>query len=274
VNIRTAFRHARRPGLILLLWAALSVWCPPGKVRAYIMPSEQIIALMLGNFSKFQTLAVSRSIRLITAEDLEVQVVLNEKVWVKSPGYFHSELTSVTPDGDPMETALLSERRYTASPFHGLFLTTGKEAVMTLLSEMGVNLESVAFTRYDGRIVYRLGNPEADAPKLLIEKDRFLPRLLSYQLWTDEGRKAVTVRFNDYRPADGGWYPYEVAVYTGGNFQERAVVTELEINPPIDVSFFENRKQFKIDSEEDRIRHVIELLKEKYRQTDSSLHGN
>lgn len=248
------------------------------------MPSEQIVNLILGNFSKFHTLVISQSTQLITPEDLEVQVVLEEMVWLKSPGYFHSELTPVPNDWGSIENELLPERLNTASPFRRLFLATDKGTIMTFLSEMGVNLGSVAFTRYDGQIAYRLGDQDADAPKLLIEKDRFLPMLFSYQLWTDQGRKAVTVRFNDYRQVDGGWYPHEVALYAGEDFQERSVVTELEVNPPIDVSFFEDRKkrirtrkQFKRDPqppEEGRLRQVIELLKEKYRQTDSSVNGN
>jgi hypothetical protein len=83
---------------------------------------------------------------------------------------------------------------------------------------------------------------------------------------------------------DGGWYPHELALYAGEEYQERSVVNELEVNPPIDVSFFENRKahirsrkQFERDPEppdEGRLRQVIELLKEKYRHTDSSVNGN
>ena len=134
---------------------------------------------------------------------------------MKSPGYFHSELTPVPNDWGSIENELLPERLNTASPFRRLFLATDKGTIITLLSEIGVNLGSVSFTRYDGQIVYRLGDQDTDAPKLLIEKDRFLPMFFSYQLWADQGRKAVTVRFDDYRQVDGGWYPHEVALYAG-----------------------------------------------------------
>jgi hypothetical protein len=248
------------------------------------MPSEQIVNLMLGNFSKFNALLIFQSTQLITPEDLEIQVVLEEKVWLKSPRHFHSELTPVPNDWDSIENELLPERLVIASPFRRLFMATDKETILAFLAEMGINLGSVAFTRYDGRIAYRLGDQDARAPKLLIEKDRFLPMLFSYQIWTDQGWKAVTVRFDDYRQVDGGWYPHEVALYAGEDFQERSFVTELEVDPPIDASFFENRKErartreeFDRDPEppeEGRLRQVIELLKEKYRQTDSSVNGN
>jgi hypothetical protein len=268
----------------MLLWAVMSVGCIPGIAQAYVMPPEQIVDLMIANFSKFQTLVVSQSTQLITAEDSAIQVVLDEKVWLKSPGHFYSELRPVGNDGDSIKNEHFSETLDTASVFYQLFLPTDKEAILALLSEMGVNLGSVAFTRYDGRIAYRLGDQRATAPNLLIEKDRFLPMRFSYQLWAGGHRKAVTVRFKDYRQVEGAWYPYEIAVYAGDKFQKRSVVNELEINAPIDASFFEDRtERIRLDdqpertpapAEEGRIRRVIELLREKYRQPDASVHGN
>jgi hypothetical protein len=262
----------------------LSVWFLPGKTQAYLMPSEQIVDLMLLNFSKFNTLAISQSTQLMTLEDLEIQVVLHEKIWLKSPDYFFSELTIQTNGRRWMGKYLEAERPSVDSLFRRLLLANDKPTILSLLSETGVNLESVAFTRYDGRIAYRLGDPGAKASKLLVEKDRFLPLLFSYQRPGDPERKAVTVRFDDYRQVDGGWYPHEVTLYAGENFEEQCIVTELEVNPPIGISFFEDHKE-RIRTptesktsheapEEERLKQVIELLKEKYRQTDSVTNGH
>jgi hypothetical protein len=270
--------------VVSLLWVMFSVWFLPGKTQAYLMPSEQIVDLMLMNFSKFNTLAISQSTHLMTPEDLEIQMVLNEKIWLKSPDYFHSELTIQTNGWRWMEKYLVAERPSVDSPFRRLLLASDKTTILSLLSETGVNLESVAFTRYDGRIAYCLGDSDARASKLLVEKDRFLPMLFSYQRSGDPERKAVTVRFDDYRQVEGGWYPYEVTLYAGEDFEERCIVTDLEVNPPIGVSFFEDHKEHirtHTESkrnheapEEERLKQIIELLKEKYRQTDSSTNGH
>ena len=177
-------------------------------------------------------------------------------------------------DWDSVANDSWLKRPGTDMAFRQIFMAGDKNTIMALLSEMGINLNSVAFTRFDGVIAYRLGDEDARKPKLLIEKEKFLPLLLNYRLWGDSGEKTVTVRFDDYRKVAEGWYPYEIAIFAGEDLDERYFVTDLQANIPVDSSLFERREEHKKPPDEDRLREIIDLLKEKYQPTNSSMSGN
>ena len=245
-----------------------------GKTRAYVMPAEQLVDLMIRNFPKFETLVITQSTHLITPEDLEVQLVLEEKIWLKSPGFYHSEMMDQAGDWDTGTNRFRVERPGTDMTFRQIFMTGDKNTTMALLSEMGIDLSAVAFTRFDDVIAYRLGEEDAGKPKLLIEKERFLPLLLNYRVWGDSGEKTVTVRFDDYRKGVEGWYPYEIAVFSGEALEERYFVIDLKANIPVDPSFFEHNEDHQPPPDDERLREVIDLLKKKYKPADSSTNGN
>lgn len=244
-----------------------------GKSQAYVMQAEQLTDLMTRNFSEFKTLIITQSTHLVTPEDLEVQMILEEKIWLRSPGFHHSEFVNIPDHWGVMVNELTAGRPSADMAFRRLFTASDKNTIMALLSDMGVNLNSVAFTRVDGVIAYRVGDKNGGAPKILIEKDRFLPLLLNYRLWKESGLKSVTVRFDDYREVAGGWYPYEIHIFTGDNLEERYFAIDLQVNTPIDSSFFErhgeqNRQK---SPEKGQLKAIIDLLKEKHKHTDSSM---
>jgi hypothetical protein len=260
--------------IVFFLFIAILICLMMGKTQAYLMPAEQLVDLMTRNSSKFKTLVITQSTHLITPEDLQVQMVLEEKIWLKPPGFHHSEMMDQSDGWDPGVHRLMARRPSTDMTFRQIFMAGDKNTIMALLSEMGINLNSVAFTRLDGLIAYRLGDEDARKPKLLIEKKRFLPLLLNYRLWGDSGEKTVTVRFDDYREVAEGWYPYEISLFAGEDLEERYFVTDLQANIPVDSSFFERREEHQKSTDEDRLREVIDFLKEKYRPTHPSISGH
>ena len=260
--------------IISFLFIAMIICLMTGETRAYVMPAEQLVDLMTSKYSKFRTLIITHSTHLITPEDLEVQMILEEKIWLKSPGLHHSEIMEQSDGWDSVTNELMAKRPDTDMAFLQIFMAGDKNTNMALLSEMGINLNSVAFTRLDGVIAYRLGDEDARKPKLLIEKERFLPLLLNYSLWRDSGVQTVTVRFDDYRKVADGWYPYEIAIFAGEDLEERYFVTDLQANIPVDSSFFERHKEHQKPPDEDRLREIIDLLKEKYQPTSSSMSGH
>ena len=70
----------------------------PCKGFAYLMPAEQLVGMMTANFSKFKTLFISQSICTLNQDDEESGIPLEEKLWLKSPGLYRSEL--LTRSGD------------------------------------------------------------------------------------------------------------------------------------------------------------------------------
>ena len=284
MKIGLKLKKRTRLHLGTFFFVAVLVCLMPMKSTAYIMPAEQLIDLVARNFSPFTTLIITQSTHIITPEDLEVQVVMEEKIWLKSPFFHYSELVDL-PDGWSSNPSVLTAARpSTDYIYRRLFMKNDKNTIMTLLSEMGIDLGLVAITRYNGIIAYRLGDKDPKGPKLLVEKERFLPLQLSYRRWGDSGHKTVTVLFNDYRKVAEGWYPFETAIFTEEEVEERCFVTDLVVNTPLESSLFdqyEERLPRPLDSEketqapeEGRLKEIIEFLKEKYKQTNSSMSGS
>lgn len=215
----------------------------PSGGHAYVMPSDQLFGLMAPNFSKFETLVITQFTQLVNAKDQEVKMLLEEKIWLKSPGLFHAQLLG-QPEGLCMMADNITPGSLTSDmAFRQLLMTNSAETITSILSEMGINLGSVAFTRLDGIVAYRVGDVGPEAPRLLIEKERFLPLLLSYRLLGDSGHKMITVRFDDYRQLDAGWYPYEIIYSTGEESIERYYIFDLQVNVPIQSSLLDGRRE-------------------------------
>jgi hypothetical protein len=219
--------------ITLFLIAALAM-VTFGKSEAYIMPAGQLIDLMTANFSNFKTLVITQSTHLIDPQDQETEMWLGEKIQLKSPGFFLSR-----PAEPPEEPVMMGNEAGTGRlssdmTFRRLFLANDGEMIMALLSELGINIDSVGLTRFDGVIAYRLGDKDTDMPKLFIEKERFIPLLLSYRLWGGMGYETVNVRFNDYRKLELGWYPHDIAYSAGKEVMERYYTVDLQVNAPVD----------------------------------------
>lgn len=232
----------------------------PCKGLAYLMPAEQLVGMMTANFSKFKTLFISQSICTLNQDNEEAGIPLEEKLWLKSPGFYRSELLTRSWDKG---VDLNIDRAFCL-----LLMANDSDRITGLLIQMGVNLDSVALTRVDGIIAYRVGDKIPESPRLLIEKERFVPLLLSYWLSGDAGPEIVTVRFDDYRKLGRGWYPYEIVYSVGEGMRQRYSIIRLQVNIPIDgpLSVIPEQRIIPEETpEEKRLEEAVEALKEKCR---------
>jgi hypothetical protein len=252
------------------------VFMVAGNGEAYIMPIEQLMGFVAANFSNFETLVVSQSTRLVDVRSQGPESVFQEKIWLKSPAFYFSESVYASENHGKEEDGHLGSRNSPDRSFRRLLMASDGRTIMEFLSEMGINLGSVTFSRFDGVIVYSIGDTAPESPKLLIEKERFLPLLLSYRLPADSGKRMVTVRFEGYRKMDKGWYPYQIVYSAGHDTEEHYSITELQINVPITQTLSiipgpgtlpaGNSENEPKPEEEGRLKEVIETLKKKYRE--------
>ena len=145
---------------------------------------------------------------------------------------------------------------------------------MTFLAQMGVNLESVRYTRLDGVVAYCVGDKDPESPKLLINKESFLPLLFSYVPLRSSNQDLAVARFDNYRQVDSGWYPYEIGYFVETERAARYFVLNITVNSPIEASFFriitektripQKSENDRGGQQEERLREVIKVLKEKY----------
>ena len=246
--------------LLLMTMIHLSSVKSPG----YIMPAEQLIGFMASNFTKFKTLVIIQSTLKKRAGVEDSETVSKEQIWVKSPNLFHFKLLDRSEDR--------TEDR--DNTFRRLLIANKKVTLEELLSERGINLRNVAFTRIDGTIAYRIGDKGPESPKLFVEKERFLPLFMQYRFREAPGGDTVTVRFKDYRKLDEGWYPFEIIYTVSGKTMETYAIQTLEANVTVNPSLFyatgdkptplEAPAKVKALPDEERLKKIIEATEKKY----------
>ena len=165
---------------VLLLLGLFMASLMVGKTLAYVMPAEQLLYLMGRKFSKFKTLVITQTTRVENLYETEAGVVINEKIWLKAPGLYRSELIA-EPTGQDVSNALVSNREPGGDmTFRRLLMVNELDSIKALLTHLGINIESVSLSRFEDVVVFQLGDNSPSSPKLLIEKNSFLPVVICY----------------------------------------------------------------------------------------------
>jgi hypothetical protein len=231
------------------------------RCSGYIMPAEQLIDFMTKKFSGYKTLAIIQSTLRINDEK---EVVFSEQIITKAPDLFHLKMLDQRAERpDPPDMT-----------YRQLLMANSGERIERLLAIMGINLETVSLTRINGIIAYRIGEKGPDSPRLLIEKERFLPLLLVYRLSGDMSGETITVSFQDYREQDKGWFPFEINCSMSDRVKERYTILTFQANNPVNSSILQpfnlspdsghTVEDRPLDVEEERLRKIIKAFEEKY----------
>ena len=230
----------KRTILVMGLMIFVSFTMDHNSAKAYIMPAQQILGFLSKNFMKINSAEILFSIRQVEERAETSEKIFDERIFLKSPNLFYFE----TVESE-------REKQYLKDvSFFRLLISNRKENLEIFLSSLGINLEEVAFTRIDGIVAYRIGERSEDSPKILIEKERFLPILLMYRSGNDYNGNIISVRFKDYRKLDQIWYPYEITV----NLLQPMVTNRFEDEEPTE------------NLEEEQLRKIIKAFEEKYHQ--------
>ncbi len=238
----------------------------PAKSLGYVLQAEQLIRFMAVNSSKFKTLVITQFTqqeKRHSTEGLSFEI-FREKIWMQAPGRFHSRV--LNEDRGRREVPDKAFRRF--------LLAGSSESFTQLLLEMGINLEAVAFTRIDGIIAYRIGDAAPGSPKILIEKERFLPLQLVYWSIGDRAGALVEVTFKDYREVDKGWYPFEITHTSERWPNETYTILTILPNTPFDPSVFSSPMSGATPvqspegdeglSDKERLKRIIQKFEDRY----------
>ena len=198
------------------------------RCMGYVLPPGQIISFMVKNFSEFRTLVIIQTTWQKDERKEDEWESYQEKVWMESSGLFHSQLLN------PTKQKLMEPD----TSFRSLFMADSDEWVKRLLTRMGINLNAVGLTRVEETVAYRIGDKDPDAPKIVIEKERFIPLFITYSFPGYNGKATITVLFGDYRKIDEGWYPFEINYFDPRGFRENCLIDTLQANVPIDPAIF------------------------------------
>jgi len=275
------------PTLVWLM--ACLFWAMSGNAAGYVIPIELLIDKMQDRFSSFHTLIVDQTTQILGSPEGEVADVFQEKVWLRAPGYYRSEImgrsraekvSQPSPtggkEGSDKETvdAAVFRKPNRDTTFRRLLMTGKRADILASLAQAGVDIDSIGVSRVDGTVVYRIGKKGPNQPRLLVDRTTFFPLLFSYLSSGSPQKHLVTVRFDHYKEVGSGWYPYAIDYTDNGANAERCFVLNIRVNPPIDISFFEAPARdhgrppsasTTIDpKEEDRLKEAIQAIKEKY----------
>jgi hypothetical protein len=228
-------------GLVILI-----VLVAPSIGHSYILPSTQIIDFMLRKYASIRALQITQLTKVLDLER-EKEMVFGESISLMSPDLYRSEVAGqpgkriVVHNGSKTleivggEVARKKEDR--AFLFHFLMLGQQSRWLRQCLEELGINLDQVSLTRFEGKIAYMIGNRLEGSPRLLVDKDLFVPLLLQY------GNVAFLASdFTELRR--NLWYPrYMLYSYTGANIedyiQEEYRIKDITVNPSLDTSLFD-----------------------------------
>jgi hypothetical protein len=132
---------------------------------------------------------------------------------------------------------VVNNRQDKVLAFHFLMVAQDPKKLMEILGALGINLDRVLLTRYEERIAFMIGGEAEGSPRLLIDKDEFLPLLLQYG--------NVLFRASDFRElTKESWYPYHIIYENTGPTIEDYLLEEYMAkdaipNPPLDESLFD-----------------------------------
>jgi hypothetical protein len=201
----------------IFLYLAVSVILLKGTcVFGYVMPEDQILDFMCNNFKMVHKVSMIHSTLQTSGGN---ERVFTEQIWLESPDMYSIKALDRMGNRDQIPADLI---------YHQLFIMNSREKIERLLSSIGIDISQTSMTRIDGVIAIRIGGKETNSPKLIIEKERFLPLMISYRLPGEED--LVTVVFKDYQMKEAGWYPFEIIYKKGEGLTEKYTIQSLQEN--------------------------------------------
>lgn len=211
---------------------------------SYIMPAEQLLDLMAARFSRFHTVLLTQSTQLMSSEEVDKDAItLEEKVWVRSPGFYGSLLVPEIEGQDMSPKDIQALRLDIDSAYRKLLVANTPNNLSTYLMEWGIDLEKVSLTRLNNVIAFCIGTTPKEGPRLLIEKERFLPLLVSHETKLGQETRVVEVRFEDYRKVQNGWFPFKIEYFLDGEPVEKYTVLEASFNISLPSGLIKNDLQ-------------------------------
>lgn len=265
-----------------------------GEVCAYVMPLEQILGNVRKRFATLNSVIIEQATHVIQSRDPLRERVFREKVWLRTPRYERTMETAAprlpnagmnapkaipgSVDEEPKAENPPDQANRQPNPdaaYRWLLMANPKGEISAFLSQLGIQVWDLGYDRCEGVVAYRVGERDPESPKLLVDKERFFPLLLSYTLPGDPEGRLVTVRFRDYRKDNAGWYPYEIEYALEDAPMEVYHILNLTANAPIQASFFERKVERSAappeppvnqgKPEDQRLKKIMRNLEKKYR---------
>ena len=228
--------------LCLLLWG----W----SVHAYILPAKQILAYVSDHIAWQETLVVLQK-TVLYDPDLEGGMQeFEETLYYRHPRQVRTEVSTegfekvqvVSPEGvlTIIGGKIIGEAERPFDHFKDVFMYEKAEYLADGLTRLGVDLSTVTFGRYKGKVAFVMGmsGPDQQGAQIWVEKDSFHP--IRLVLKKENGEPLREIEYSEYRPVrKGKTYPMRIFFYENGELVRMHVLESFDINADISEELFD-----------------------------------
>jgi len=220
--------------------------------QAYIIPSEQILTLMIDKFGPADSLVVSQKTVLYDPSLEGGTRELEETLYYGYPDRFRSEVRTpglkriqvVNQDDTVIIIGgkIVGETETLFDHFKDLLLYRKTGLLVDRLSQLGVNLQVVSLGRFNDKVVYVIGAkyPDDSVPQVWIDKNTFRP--IGLILGDGCGETPLRrVEYHDYHaePNQRGGYPMRILFFENGSLVRMHQLDVVQINSHVPDRLFD-----------------------------------
>ena len=207
----------------------------------FILPSRQILGLMVDQWGNAKTLTVFQK-TVLYSTDLEGGMrELDEILYFKYPDQFRSEVNRpelekiqvVNAEGalTIVDGKIVGETESLFDHFKDLLLYKDADLLARELTLLGIDLDVVSLGRFKERIAYVIGAryPDESVPQLWVDKETFSPIRVILSCDGESPEKEIV--YTEYRALDKkNRYPARILFLEKGTLARMNVLEATEIN--------------------------------------------
>ena len=293
VRLVAAFCRRKRIGKLAVAAAALAcslLSAFPFDTAAYVLQGPHLLELMAESMGRAHRLNVTQRV-VVYGEDRQADKnVMPETLRWISPAKIRSDIHTDTihrirvASGDMHLTVIDGEiagnavNRYDS--YTEILQFRSRQELVTRLGRYGVDTGISSLGRFEGRIVYIIGDryPSTDRSQLWIDQKTFRPlRWLVAEKGFGAGERLLDIRYLEWKALGKIWYPFRIAFLSGDRLMREIRVDDVDVDPELDEGLFDIGKlralyRAPAEGEGERageetlseIQKVIEEFKKKY----------
>lgn len=249
------FRNAQRVCLPIIVALGLAL-AGPGPLDAYVLPGQQVLAMMEAKRIAPQGLEVQQSVsqrppdgapRAALALRETLHFHFPDRVRADTLGEDYRRISIRTPDD---RLVVLNGEIQPGEPerfeiFRDILRLETRSAMEAYLRQLDIDLDLTSLGRFEDNYCYVIGAryPDESAPQLWVQKDTFRPmRLLLPSSGLRPAEGALEVRFLDWGQIEGAVYPMLIQIYRKHQLFREMRVESLRVDPAPDPALFDTAR--------------------------------
>ncbi len=215
----------------------------PGTGEGFVPQAPHLLHLVIEKIRKPVGIEAYQTKKVLNYEDVTKGFnTIEEKLIYVFPGRLRSQMISDIATGFSIETEsgfikvmgerIIATAKSSIDLYTDILLYRDHESMLAQLDHAGIDTQNVSFHRYNNKICYVIGTPDAG---LWIEKDSFFP--IKYVI-QKSGWK-VEFFYDDWRKVSRTWYPMAGSIFLDDQLVATINVKYFELKAQVSGSMFD-----------------------------------